>query len=224
VSHYFDSKTTDYKATASCFRKCVICDTLLESSNELDICTACQIECERIKKILNYLNIHNETDSRTDDLSKGSPPDTVYQPAPPPPVSEHRNPSKKPNTGTTVLGTDDVFYTGVLEDESVMQIKNQKANIFRLKTNERILLDKQVFVIGKSKNETDFWIQDNKTVSRKHVQIITKPDGYFLMDANSMNGTYLSGNRLKPFCETPLSDGDKFYLSDEEFAFVIEEG
>jgi hypothetical protein len=197
---------------------------MLDSDNELDICPNCQIECEKIKKILNYLNIHNETISRTDDLSKKNDINAIFQSTPPHVESTIENPRSnlKPKSGTTVLGTDDVFYTNVLEDENSLKIKRQKAIIIRLKTNERITVDKQVFVIGKSKSEVDFWIQDNKTISRKHIQIITKPDGYFLMDANSTNGTFLNGNGLKPFCETSLSSGDKFFLSDEEFVFVIE--
>ncbi|MEG3007616.1 MAG: FHA domain-containing protein [Oscillospiraceae bacterium] len=219
MSHYFDSEQSDNRTTASRLRKCVICDIELDRNNEPDICPNCQMECEKLKKILNYLNIHNETQNITDDLTKEKELNKIYTP-----FSETLITAKfaEKQSGTTVLGTDDVFYTGILEDENSLQMKRQTAIIIRLKTNERIAIDKPVFIIGKSKSKVDFLIKDNKTISRKHIQIITKPDGYFLMDANSTNGTFLNGNGLKPFCETPLLSGDKFFLSDEEFAFVIE--
>ena len=56
-----------------------------------------------------------------------------------------------------------------------------QAYIKRVSTGEETPVDKDGFVIGKSV-EADFVVKNNPTVSRKHVKIHIRPDGYWLED------------------------------------------
>lgn len=218
MPHYFDQQHNYDKLTAKRLAKCVICDAVLDGSSELDICENCQRECERLKKILSYLKIDIQPEARTDALTEKH---IVHnQPITSVPV-ESASP-KKLHTGTTVLGSDDGFYSGVSNVTNDLSIKKKQAFVVRTKNSERKMLNKQVFTIGKSSKEADLLILDNKTISRKHAQVINKDKSYFIMDVNSTNGTFLNGTKLNPFCEAPISPGDKFYLSDEEFEFMVE--
>lgn len=214
MPHYFNKKQTDYKNSKR-LAKCVICDAILDGNSELDICESCKSECERIKKILDYLKINNQDQINIEDISPKTD------------IAEEIETIKlkkleqiqqtKPTTGTTVLGTDNGFYT-----ES-MTTKKKQAYIILSKNFEKQVIDKDVYIIGKSNIEADFVISDNKTISRKHAQIINKTDEYFIIDMNSTNGTYLNGIKLNPFCEAKIKSGDSFCLSNETFEFVIEE-
>lgn len=95
----------------------------------------------------------------------------------------------------------------------------ERAYIIRTNTNERIDVNKEPFILGKSE-KADYQIHGNNTISRKHVEISKTEDGYALKDLNSSNHTYLDGKKVtKP---EPLEDGQTFKLSDEEFCFFIE--
>jgi len=50
----------------------------------------------------------------------------------------------------------------------------------------------------------------NHTVSRQHARIVRAPDGYYLEDLGSLNGTYVNGHRLE--ARTKLKDGDKIHI------------
>ena len=49
-------------------------------------------------------------------------------------------------------------------------------------------------------------------VSRRHLRITSRGHGVYVSDLNSTNGTWLSGQRLTPFNEYLLHDGDELRL------------
>jgi hypothetical protein len=51
---------------------------------------------------------------------------------------------------------------------------------------------------------------DDANVSRYHIEIERRSDGYWVIDLNSSNGTTVNGERL--FGERPLNDGDEIVL------------
>lgn len=55
-------------------------------------------------------------------------------------------------------------------------------------------------------------ILDNKTVNRRHTQILQVDQGYYLEDLNSTNGTYVNGKRLKGHHH--LQENDQINLGD----------
>jgi len=57
--------------------------------------------------------------------------------------------------------------------------------------------------------DLSLWAAYQHGVSRKHAKLVLNPDQtLFLFDLNSMNGTFINGNRLEPFEPVALRDGD----------------
>lgn len=94
----------------------------------------------------------------------------------------------------------------------------------KLKTEQPHLLNHEVYIpvaqfpfsIGKASAS---YIVANPTVSRLHATIIQQSDGYYIIDEESSNGTYVNGKRLVPKMPEKLRNQDKLLLSDEEFVF-----
>ena len=91
--------------------------------------------------------------------------------------------------------------------------------LYRTKTNEKIVLDKPVFRIGKEKSYVDYFIGDNTAISRSHANILTKENEYYIVDTNSTNHTYVNGIMIQSNVETKLTHGTKIQLANEEFEF-----
>lgn len=93
--------------------------------------------------------------------------------------------------------------------------------LIRMKNQEKIMINKNVFRIGKSKTDADYTVEDNVAISRVHA-IIHKRDGAcYIKDNDSTNNTYVNGNILKGENEQLLIKGTKVSLADEEFVFDL---
>lgn len=123
---------------------------------------------------------------------------------------------------TTVLGVSaGIGETTVLNEAMTMEPSEPKPYLIRTKYNERILIDKPVFKIGKEKSYVDYFISDNTAISRSHANIIEKGSNYFIIDTNSTNHTFVNGSMIQSNMETPIKPGDKIKLANEEFEFRI---
>ena len=80
-----------------------------------------------------------------------------------------------------------------------------------------ILLGGPVSIFGKSPL-VDVNI-DNQYVSRRHFQVRTQDELYFISDLDSTNGTFINGERLKPQEERRLKDRDLIGLAEEQVVF-----
>lgn len=93
--------------------------------------------------------------------------------------------------------------------------------LIRTKNQEKIIVNKNVFRIGKSKTDVDYTVEDNVAISRVHA-IIHKRDGVcYIKDNDSTNNTYVNGVILKGEKEQLLMKGMKISLADEEFIFEL---
>lgn len=111
--------------------------------------------------------------------------------------------------------------TTVLNEAMTMEPSEPKPYLIRTKYNERILIDKPVFKIGKEKSYVDYFISDNTAISRSHANIIENGSNYFIIDTNSTNHTFVNGSMIQSNMETPIKPGDKIKLANEEFEFRI---
>ena len=57
---------------------------------------------------------------------------------------------------------------------------------------------------------------DDVTVSRRHAEIVRKPEGYTLRDVGSLNGTYLNRERID---EAALGHGDELQIGKFKLVF-----
>lgn len=113
---------------------------------------------------------------------------------------------------------------GEEEDKTVLLVAEEpeaaekNPYIIRMVTNERIDVNSQCFVIGKSQ-DADYQINGNEAISRRHVQI-TKTDGtYYAEDLGSSNHTYIEDKAIEE--PTELKHEQVFKIADEEFCFYL---
>lgn len=107
--------------------------------------------------------------------------------------------------------------TTVLGPESLVS----NPYLTRIKTGERIVINKPVFRIGKEKSYVDYFIGDNTAISRSHANIYTENGEYFIEDTNSTNHTYINGILINSNIKTKISAGDKIKLANEDFTFSL---
>ncbi len=123
------------------------------------------------------------------------------------------------SSGTTVLGAD-FGGTTVLGSEELDE--PVYPYLIREKNQEKILVNKPSFRLGKEKAFCDYFIFDNNYVSRSHADIITRDGRYYIKDLNSTNKTYLDGRAIPIEKEIEIFSGAKIRLANEDFAFYIE--
>ena len=77
-----------------------------------------------------------------------------------------------------------------------------------------------VFVIGNSEG-VEGAITINPSISREHCVITKEPDGFFIADRMSKNGTYVNSRRLDNTDKVLIKNGDTVRLSDMSFTVEI---
>ena len=113
------------------------------------------------------------------------------------------------------FGTADSTQVGSLQLLSLLRINYPNSS----SDNEVLKLEGSVWMAGR---ETDCEIQlRNPKVSRKHFELSKSPEGYFLTDLGSSNGTYINGHRVAPHEPTRLQSGDQIRVLDIEIHFEI---
>lgn len=106
------------------------------------------------------------------------------------------------------------------ENNTAYAVK-KKAFLHRIKDDEFILIAKTPFLIGKQAEAVNYCIMHNKSVSRVHASIQKHNGNYILYDMNSVNGTYLNGERLKTDPKM-IKHGDRIQIANEAFEFIIQ--
>ena len=93
--------------------------------------------------------------------------------------------------------------------------------LIRVNTEERIMLNKPVFKIGKASRGVDYTVSGNGAISRQHA-IITQKDGVcYIKDNKSTNHTYVNDRIVDEGVEEILTHDSSIRLGDEEFLFKI---
>lgn len=116
--------------------------------------------------------------------------------------------------------------------EESIQMKNQTVildesknmpYLIRRKNGEKIVVNRNIFKIGKDESYVDYCIKQNPTVSRNHADIIRKSDGYYIVDKGSLNHTFINGRRIEPNVYEKLEHEDLIQIADEIFGFNRQE-
>ncbi|MCM1541092.1 MAG: FHA domain-containing protein [Blautia sp.] len=79
-------------------------------------------------------------------------------------------------------------------------------------------LDKDIFSIGKKKEEVDLVLED-MSVSRMHARIVKQGTEIYLEDLNSTNGTFKNGLRLQPYEKRKLETEDEIKFGNMTVIF-----
>lgn len=117
---------------------------------------------------------------------------------------------------TTVLNT--TVMDNPIQEKNVLKICPV---LIRLKTGERIQINKNSFLIGKANEQVDYYISGNPGISRIHICIKCMRDGYYVQDLKTTNGTYVDGIKVSWDRDIKLSDGCMIKMADEEFEFRL---
>lgn len=82
-------------------------------------------------------------------------------------------------------------------------------------TGARFLLDQDSTIAGRHP-AVDIFL-DDVTVSRRHAEFSRRGTKFFVRDLNSLNGTYMHGNRIE--VEVPLEDGVEVQVGKFKLTF-----
>ncbi|MFG6369927.1 MAG: FHA domain-containing protein [Lachnospiraceae bacterium] len=96
--------------------------------------------------------------------------------------------------------------------------------LIRKRTREKIVINRSLFKLGKEAAYVDYCISDNPTVSRNHADIVRRQDGYYLVDKNSLNHSFVNGKKLAADEYRKLENGCLIQLADEVFEFFVKNG
>lgn len=121
--------------------------------------------------------------------------------------------------GETVVLGGEMRGTTVLCAEP--EAADPKPYLIRLKTNEKVLLNKPTFKLGKEQNYVDYAILGNSAISRSHATIYINNGVFMIEDTNSTNHTYVDGRMIPSNTRTPMPVGCRLRLADEEFEFKM---
>ena len=88
--------------------------------------------------------------------------------------------------------------------------------LYLIFNNNRYVIDKDKFVIGRGSQQTDLTIRDGN-ISRKHCAVIYRNGAYYIKDLDSTNGVEYRGSRIE---SKKIDEGDVFYLCDYELRFT----
>lgn len=116
--------------------------------------------------------------------------------------------------GETVLLDDEMTMYAVTEGEP----ESGYPYLLRNNNQEKVMIKKDIFKIGKDQDYADFCIK-NPAVSHRHAYIIKRGNEYFIVDTKSKNHTYVNGVKIESNTEVKLENGDKISIAREELEF-----
>ena len=94
--------------------------------------------------------------------------------------------------------------------------------LIRVNTEERIMITKQTFKLGKASMGVDYTVKGNGAISRVHAIITNKEDEYYIKDNKSTNHTFVNGKVIEDGESELLTHDCKIVLGDEEFIFKLQ--
>ncbi|MSP63064.1 MAG: FHA domain-containing protein [Myxococcales bacterium] len=88
--------------------------------------------------------------------------------------------------------------------------------LFLFFNNQRMVVDKEQFIIGRGSKTSDLPIKDGN-ISRKHAAVIRRNGMYYIKDLGSTNGIDYKGMRID---NKRIDEGDVFHICDYELKFT----
>jgi hypothetical protein len=95
--------------------------------------------------------------------------------------------------------------------------------LVRLADKKKIVIDKEVFYIGKDSEQVDYCIEDNETVDDKHAYFVRHGKEYFVVGNGTKGRTYLNSVDITDEEETFIPHGAHISFGTEEFEFRMHE-
>jgi len=133
-------------------------------------------------------------------------------PPPPPPVSrppsaQYRAPMPAPSIPPPLPGS---------KRDVGGDLLTQRPRLYIIFNGQKIPINKEEFVIGRSAKAADLPIKDGN-ISRRHAAVVFQNGGYYIKDLGSTNGIEFQGRQLDM---KQIDEGDLFHLCDYELRFT----
>ncbi|MDR2196565.1 MAG: trypsin-like peptidase domain-containing protein [Coriobacteriales bacterium] len=123
-------------------------------------------------------------------------------------------------TGYDAVGSGETtVLSPVAGETSLLSGPRPAAFLRRVSDGTKTRIDGEEFIIGKERSRVNYAIPNNGTISRLHAKITQRDGQFFITDLRSTNCTFVNERKITPGVETPLSNGDRIKLADEEFVF-----
>lgn len=130
---------------------------------------------------------------------------------------EKRPEEEKPKSNSVLSKT----VTEIAKSVVPSNIPKALPYLVRVSTEERIMLSKSTFKIGKATRGVDYTVGGNGAISRQHAIIIQKEGVCYIKDNKSTNHTFINGKVIEEGVEEILTHDSMIRLADEEFIFKI---
>ena len=134
-------------------------------------------------------------------------------------VTEVVEPEEEEVVSNSILSQTISGATGLLKGN--VNVPKVNPYLIRVNTDERIMITKQNFKIGKASMGVDYSVKGNGAVSRVHAVITNKDGIYYIRDNKSTNHTFVNGKTLEEGENELLTQDCKIVLGDEEFIFKL---
>lgn len=132
-------------------------------------------------------------------------------------INEKNEQNEKPKSNSVLSKT----VTEPTKANTLLNAPKAIPYLVRVNTEERIMLGKIIFKIGKASRGVDYTVSGNGAISRQHA-IITQKDGVcYIKDNKSTNHTYVNDKKVDEGVEEILTHDSMIKLGDEEFVFKI---
>ncbi len=106
-----------------------------------------------------------------------------------------------------------------VDEPATAELQKINPYLVRVNTQDRVMITKANFKIGKSSVGVDYTVKGNNAISRVHAIIVKKDNQYFIKDNKSTNHIFVDGKEVAEGKMEALQNGSKIVLGDEEFEF-----
>ena len=147
------------------------------------------------------------------------------------PMPQQMNPmpQQMPNPAAQMFAEPNIMSGGSDGSESTVMLGERAAStgeavgFLEQRNGTSVPIDKDFFFIGKGTNTSivNNLVIRNENVSRNHAVIERSGGRFYVKDNNSMNGTFVNGQRITPNIRTEIRNGDVIVFANEEYAFTV---
>jgi hypothetical protein len=88
--------------------------------------------------------------------------------------------------------------------------------LFLVFGNQKYIVDKDQFIIGRGAKSSDLPIRDGN-ISRKHAAVVRRAGAYYIKDLGSTNGIDFNGERIEA---RKIEEGDVYSICDYQLKFT----
>lgn len=105
-------------------------------------------------------------------------------------------------------------------ETTVLRLEDDKFPILQpVNGEDAILVDKIEFILGRDGEKCDYTFSET-VIGRMHAKLISL-GGYFIVDLNSKNGTYVNDKRIESNVSCELKDGDRIRFANKEYILKV---